>query len=61
MTSHITRTLPGLPSVYEAEAPRAIESGEKDVQAFKALREARAGQRSEGARQKRLAAKAAEE
>lgn len=61
LTAHITRTLPGLPSVYESEAPRAIESEEKEASAFRSLREARAGQRSEGARQKRLAAKAAEE
>lgn len=61
MTAHITRDALPLPAAYEAEKPRAIEDDEKEVEAFRALREARAAKRSEGARKKRAAAKAAEE
>jgi large subunit ribosomal protein L13e len=61
LTAHITRALPTLPVVYEAEKPRAITSEEKETQAFRTLREARAEARNEGQKKKRAAAKAAEE
>ncbi len=61
LTAHITRSLPALPSGYEAEKPRAIEEEEKEFSAFRTLRDSRAAQRNEGQRQKRAAAKAAEE
>ncbi len=61
MTAHLTREMPGVTSGYKPEAPRAIEDEEKEFQAFKALREARAEKRHEGARKKREAAKQAEE
>lgn len=61
LTAHITRDLPSLPASYAPEAPRAITDEEKEVEAFKTLRNARADKRNEGQRKKRADAKAAEE
>jgi hypothetical protein len=61
LTAHITRDLPALPTSYVAEKPRAIAEEEKEFEAFKTLRVARADQRNEGARKKRAEAKASEE
>ncbi|ORY29373.1 ribosomal protein L13e [Naematelia encephala] len=61
LTAHITRAIPAIPSGYTAEAPRAIEEEEKEFEAYRTLRDARAAQRHEGARKKREADKAATE
>ena len=61
LTAHITRALPALPASYTAEAPRAITSEEKEFNAFRAHREARAEKRNLGGKIKRAEAKAAEE
>jgi large subunit ribosomal protein L13e len=61
LTAHITRSLPAIPSGYEAEAPRAITGEEKEYSAFRTHRLARAEARNLGAKNKRAAAKAAEE
>ncbi|PWN52580.1 ribosomal protein L13e [Violaceomyces palustris] len=46
-----------LPAAFEAEAPRAITAEEKEVNAFRVLRESRADHRNEGARKARQAKK----
>ncbi|PPQ87039.1 hypothetical protein CVT25_000016 [Psilocybe cyanescens] len=55
-----TRAPIALPALTPAEAPRKITAKEKEFQAFRTLRVARANQRHEGARKTR-AAKAEEE
>jgi large subunit ribosomal protein L13e len=62
LTAHITRSPIALPSSYEAEAPRQITSEEKEFNAFRTLRVARADQRNAGKRAAReLLKKQAEE
>ncbi|ODN90182.1 50S small subunit ribosomal protein L13e [Cryptococcus wingfieldii CBS 7118] len=61
LTAHITREALPLPASYTPEAPRAITGEEKEGSAFTALRLARAAQRNEGARLKRVAEKEAAE
>ncbi|KAE8542807.1 50S small subunit ribosomal protein L13e [Cryptococcus deuterogattii 99/473] len=61
LTAHITRDSIPLPASYTAEAPRAITDEEKEANAFTTLRLARAAQRNEGQRKKRLAEKEAAE
>lgn len=61
LTAHITRSPIALPAFYESEAPRQITSEEKEFNAFRTLRIARADQRNSGKRAIRAAAKAAEE
>ena len=53
LTAHITRDTLPLPSAYTPEAPRKIADDEKEVEAFKALRNARADARNHGAKLKR--------
>ncbi|KAI8450947.1 large subunit ribosomal protein L13e, variant [Phakopsora pachyrhizi] len=59
-TQNISVALP-LPPVAKPEAPRAITSAEKEFDAFKALRQARAEQRQAGVRKIRKAKKEEEE
>ncbi|ODN77954.1 hypothetical protein, variant 2 [Cryptococcus amylolentus CBS 6039] len=61
LTAHITREALPLPASYTPEAPRAITGEEKEGSAFTTLRLARAAQRNEGARLKRVAEKEAAE
>ncbi|WVW82572.1 hypothetical protein I302_104583 [Kwoniella bestiolae CBS 10118] len=61
LIAHLTREAIPLPASYTAEAPRAITDEEKSADAFVTLRLARAAQRNEGARQKRLREKEAAE
>jgi len=56
-----TRAAISLPDAYPAEAPRKITSEEREFQAFRTLRIARANQRHEGARKARAAKKEEEE
>ena len=53
LTAHITRDILPLPTGYTPEAPRKIADDEKDIEAFKALRDARAEKRNLGAKLKR--------
>jgi large subunit ribosomal protein L13e len=61
LTAHITRDAIALPAAYESEAPRQITSEEKEFNAFRTLRIARADQRNSGKRAAREAAKKAAE
>ena len=61
LTAHITRSALPLPTSYEAEAPRSITSEEKEFNAFRTLRIARADQRNSGKRAARAALRAAQE
>jgi len=56
-----TRASISLPESYPAEAPRKITAEEKEFKAYRALRDARANQRHEGARKARAAKKDEEE
>ncbi|KJA29414.1 hypothetical protein HYPSUDRAFT_82193 [Hypholoma sublateritium FD-334 SS-4] len=56
-----TRDAISLPEAYPAEAPRKITAEEKEFEAFRTLRVARANQRHEGARKARAAKKEEEE
>jgi large subunit ribosomal protein L13e len=56
-----TRAPISLPEAYPAEAPRKITAEEKEFNAYRTLRDARANQRHEGARKVRAAKKDEEE
>jgi len=61
LTATTTRVILPLPEVYAAEAPRKITAEEREFNAFRTLRVARANQRHEGARKVRQAKKDEEE
>jgi len=56
-----TRATLALPDPYVADAPRTITEAEREVEAYRTLRIARANQRHEGARKARAAKKEEEE
>jgi len=56
-----TRATLALPDPYVAEAPRTITDAERELEAFRTLRIARANKRHEGARKARAAKKEEEE
>jgi hypothetical protein len=55
LTASTTRASFPLPEAYPAEAPRKITAEEREFKAYRALRDARANQRHEGARKARQA------
>ena len=55
LTAPTTRVTLPLPEAYAAEAPRKITAEEREFDAFRTLRVARANQRHEGARKVRQA------
>lgn len=55
LKAETTRVAIPLPTIVTAEAPRKITTEEREFQAFRALRVARANQRHEGARKARAA------
>jgi len=61
LTAPITRATLPLPETYHAEAPRKITNEERNFEAYKTLRNARANERHEGARKARAAKKEEEE
>jgi large subunit ribosomal protein L13e len=61
LKAETTRAAIPLPVVYEREAPRAITSEEKEFEAYRTLRVARAAKRNAGQAKKRAEKKAAEE
>ncbi|KAJ7596967.1 60S ribosomal protein L13 [Mycena floridula] len=61
LTAATTRSPVPLPESMPAEAPRKITSAEREFEAYKTLRSARAHQRHEGARKARAAKKEEEE
>lgn len=61
LKAETTRAAIPLPVVYTREAPRAITAEEKEFEAYRALRVARAEKRNAGQVKKRAEKKAAEE
>ncbi|KAJ7630873.1 60S ribosomal protein L13 [Roridomyces roridus] len=61
LTAPTTRVAVPLPETYSAEAPRKITAEEREFNAFRTLRVARANQRHEGSRKARQAKKDEEE
>jgi len=61
LTAETTRATLPLPESIPHEAPRKITDAEREFKAYRALRDARANQRHEGARKIREAKKAEEE
>ncbi|KDQ30861.1 hypothetical protein PLEOSDRAFT_1088565 [Pleurotus ostreatus PC15] len=61
LTAETTRAPLPLPTAYPAESPRKITDEERELDAYKTLRHARANKRYEGARKLRAAKKEEEE